>query len=56
MEFVGEGVPLGENGIETTDESNISGGIQGKFVKLKRTEAEWEKVHEKNGKMIRKSL
>jgi len=31
VEFVGDGIPLGENGMKMTDESGVSGGVSGKI-------------------------
>ena len=38
MKFIREGIPLRENEIETTDESNISGGISGKIRNVKASD------------------
>ena len=35
MEFVGDGVLLGKNGIEMTDESSVSGGVSGKICSVR---------------------
>jgi len=37
--FVGERVSLGENRIETTDESSVSGGVSGKIRKIKMSDS-----------------
>ncbi|KYM84752.1 hypothetical protein ALC53_05065 [Atta colombica] len=37
--FVGERVSLGENRIETTDESGVSGGVSGKIRKIKMSDS-----------------
>jgi len=49
VKFVGEGVPLGKNGIETTDESSISRGISGKIRKVKTRTAREKQVSGRTG-------
>ena len=38
MEFVGDGIPLGEIGIGSTDESGDSEGVSGKILSVSASE------------------